>query len=74
VNTVRSFRWPGALTVIKGNKFTSIYIGSGLKKGDKCISPFVPPEVNSDPKEPAEQPEPTPLNEPVEAVEEDTKS
>ena len=51
VNIVRSYRWPGALTVAKGNHFTSIYIGNGIKKGGECMTPFVPPEVLNEPKD-----------------------
>ena len=64
VNVLRSLRWPGAVTVSKGGKHTSIYIGYGLKRGDPSYNPTEPPEVQKDPEEEAERPEPTPLNEP----------
>lgn len=34
VNVLRSLRWPGAVTVSKGGKFTNVYVGNGLKRGD----------------------------------------
>jgi len=49
VNVVRSLRWPGALTVACGNRFTSVYVGYGMKRGDVSFSPTEPPEVMSDP-------------------------
>ena len=33
VNVIRSLRWPGAVTVAKGGKFASVYVGYGLKRG-----------------------------------------
>ena len=65
VNVLRSLRWPGAVTVSKGGKHTSIYIGYGLKRGDPSYNPTEPPEVCKDPEEEAEKPEPNPLHEPV---------
>ena len=64
VNVLRSQRWPGAVTVSKGGKFTSIYVGYGLKRGGTTQMPSAPEEVIADPPEPTEQPEPTPLTEP----------
>jgi len=58
VNVLRSIRWPGAVTVSKGGKFTSIYVGYGLKRGGATKNPVEPPEVISDPVEPVENPEP----------------
>ena len=51
VNVVSSLRWPGAMTVAKGGKFVSIYVGDGNKRGDFSYNPTETPEVNSDPKE-----------------------
>jgi hypothetical protein len=50
--------------VAKGGKFTSIYVGYGLKKGDSSYNPTEPPEVQKDPEDQNEMPEPTPLNAP----------
>lgn len=54
------------MTVSKGGKFTNIYIGNGMKRGDASMNPTEPPNVQDDPEEPIEQPEPTPLEEPKE--------
>lgn len=72
VNVFRSCRWPGAITAQRGNKYTSIYVGYGIKKGDTCFNPTVPPLVWNDPMDQKEQPEPTPLEEPVAVEEKDT--
>ena len=74
VNVIKSLRWPGALTVSKGGKCTSIYVGYGLKKGDPSYNPIEPPEVQQDPEEEEEKPEPNPQQEPPIADEEDTNA
>jgi len=51
VNVITSLRWPGALTVAKGGKFVSVYVGDGNKKGDFSYNPTETPEVKEDPKE-----------------------
>ena len=53
VNVIKSLRWPGAITVAKGGKCTSIYVGYGLKKGDPSYNPIEPPAVQEDPDEEA---------------------
>jgi len=58
VNVIQSMRWPGATTVAKGGKFSSIYIGDLVKRGDSCYNPTEPPEVPTDPSDPSDQPEP----------------
>ena len=65
VNVIKSLYWPGAVTVAKGGKFTNIYVGYGIKRGDNSFNPTEPPMVQSDPSEQAEMPEPTPLHEPA---------
>lgn len=72
VNVLKSLRWPGALTVAKGGKFTSIYVGYGMKRGDPSYNPIEPPEVQKDPIDQVEMPEPTPLEAPQEPPEPDT--
>jgi hypothetical protein len=57
------------MTVSKGGKFTNIYIGNGMKRGDASMNPIEPPEVQADPSEPKENLEPTPFNKPAEVVE-----
>ena len=51
VNVIKSLRWPGAVTVSKAGKCTSVYVGFGLKKGDPSYNPCAPPNVCSDPSE-----------------------
>lgn len=72
MNVLKSLRWPGALTVAKGGKFTSIYVGYGMKRGDPSYNPIEPPEVQKDPIDQVEMPEPTPLEAPQEPPEPDT--
>jgi len=73
VNVIKSLRWPGSVTVSKGGKCTTVYVGYGLKKGDpSCYNPIEPPEVCQDPEEEDEKPEPNPLTEPPIKDEEDT--
>lgn len=72
VNVLRSLRWPGAITVAKNGKFTNVYVGYGLKRGDPSFNPTEPPEVCKDPSDQLEMPEPTPLQAPQEPPEPDT--
>lgn len=65
-------RWPGAITVQKGGVFCNIYVGDGIKRGDTSYNPVEPPEVQNDPKDQVERPEPTPLEAPEEPAEPDT--
>ena len=51
-------RWPGAVTVAKGGKFCSVYVGDGSKRGDCSFNPTETPEVCDDPKDKDAQPEP----------------
>lgn len=69
---LKSLRWPGAITVQKGGKFCSIYVGYGIKAGDASMNPTEPPEVQRDPEDQEEMPEPTPLQAPQEPPEPDT--
>lgn len=48
---LRSIRWPGAVTVSKNGKFTSVYVGYGLKRGDASFSPTEPPNVPEEPND-----------------------
>ena len=66
VNVLKSVRWPGAVTVAKGGKFTSIYVGYGLKRGASSYNPIEPPSICADPDEDPERPEPNPKNPPPE--------
>ena len=58
VNVIKSVRWPGSVTVSKGGKCTTVYVGYGLKKGDPSYNPTQPPNVCADPSEIAEMFEP----------------
>lgn len=60
VNVIKSLRWPGAVTVSKGGKFTNVYIGNGIKRGDPIFNPTQPPEVQRDPEETVQAKEPLP--------------
>ena len=74
VNVIKSLRWPGSVTVSKGGKCTTVYVGYGLKKGDPSYNPIEPPEVCQDPEEEEEKPEPNPLKEPPIKDETDTQA
>lgn len=69
---LKSLRWPGAICASKGGKFTNIYVGYGLKTGDPSMNPTEPPEIQRDPEDEEEMPEPTPLYPPQEPAEPDT--
>lgn len=71
VGAWQNVKWPGAYTVFKGEKWTNIYLGWGIKSGGSAFEPVGPPKILDDPEDPAEQPEPTPLEAPDE-VESDT--
>jgi hypothetical protein len=43
VNVLKSIRWPGAVTVSKGGKFTNVYVGYGVKRVDSSFNPTTPP-------------------------------
>ena len=65
VVVVRSHRWPGSVTVWKGNKWFQIYVGSGLKYETQSYYPVSPPEIPVDPEDLPGNPEPNPLDLPV---------
>jgi hypothetical protein len=69
---IKSLRWPGAVTVAQNGKFSNIYVGHGLKRGDMSFNPIEPPDVMKDPVDQLEQPEPTPLIAPELEPEPDT--
>lgn len=60
------------MTVAKAGEFCSIYVGDGLKREGSSFNPVEPPEVQSDPSDQVENPEPTPLEAPEEPAEPDT--
>jgi hypothetical protein len=72
VNVIRSLRWPGAVSVAKNGKYCTIYVGDGMKRGDNAFNPIETPDVQDDPKDQIEMPEPTPLEAPEEPPEPNT--
>lgn len=69
---LKNTNWPGSVTVAHGGNYASVYVGFGVKAGGYAFSPVQPPDVMDDPVEPLEQPEPYPLEDPVEKPETDT--
>ena len=63
---IESQIWPGACTIYKGDYYTSIYVGYGLKIDARKYYPIFAPIILEEPKAVIEQPEPTPLTEPKE--------
>lgn len=61
---VKSLRWPGSITLWKGQNWHQIYVGNGHKYEAKSYFPVVPPTVPEDPEDLEEQPEPNPSEEP----------
>ncbi|PHJ19557.1 radial spokehead family protein [Cystoisospora suis] len=60
VTVLKSLRWPGAVTVYQNKKFTSVYIGYGIRAGLNPFFPVAPDDVQEDPNDVDEQPEPQP--------------
>lgn len=60
VTVVRCMTWPGAVTVAKGGQFTNLYIGHGLKFGEPDFFPCAPLDIQEEPEDPGEMPEPQP--------------
>ncbi|OEH75656.1 radial spokehead family protein [Cyclospora cayetanensis] len=57
---LRSNAWPGAVTVCYNKLFASVYCGWGLKHGGHPFFPIAPNDVQLDPPDLEEQPEPQP--------------
>ena len=64
---VRSLLWPGAVSFYSNGRIVQIYLGNGHKfeQVSPCYFPVHPPEINDDCEEYGDEPEPTPLEEPV---------
>jgi len=60
VTTVRCLTWPGAVTVCKAGHFTNLYVGHGLKYGEPDFFPCAPLDIQDEPEDPGEMPEPQP--------------
>uniref|UniRef100_A0A0G4FW21 Uncharacterized protein n=1 Tax=Chromera velia CCMP2878 TaxID=1169474 RepID=A0A0G4FW21_9ALVE len=63
VTAVTSLKWPGAMTVSQGKSFASVYIGYGHAAGVPSFFPPAPAEIQDEPVDGQEQPEPHPLEE-----------
>ena len=57
---LKSNRWPGSITLWKGETWHQIYVGNGHKYECKAYFPVAPPPVPVDPEDFEEQPEPNP--------------
>ena len=64
---VRSLLWPGAVSFYSNGRILQIYLGNGHKfeQTAPCYFPVHPPEIMQDCPEYGDEPEPTPLEEPV---------
>merc|ERR1712159_801615 len=60
VTTVRCLTWPGAVTVCKAAHFTNLYVGHGLKYGEPDFFPCANLDIQEEPEDPGEMPEPQP--------------
>jgi radial spoke head protein 4A len=67
VTCVRSLTWPGAVTVSRGQYYTSLYIGNGqeAKAGNPEFFIPAPPDVQDEPEDTPEPEEPQGTPEPV---------
>ncbi|CEM16903.1 unnamed protein product [Vitrella brassicaformis CCMP3155] len=63
VTVVKSLRWPGAVIAAQGKKYVTVYIGYGLKAGVPPFYPTAPGDIQEEPEDLVEQPEPHPLEE-----------
>lgn len=60
---VYSNSWPGAVTVCCNKLFSSVYFGWGVRQGGQPFFPIAPQDVQADPPDLDEQPEPQPGDE-----------
>lgn len=60
---MRSNTWPGAVTFCRNKLFASVYFGWGLRQGGQPFFPIAPQDVQVDPPDLEEQPEPQPGDE-----------
>ena len=65
VIVIQNERWPGTYCVVKGNKFVNCYVGFAYKNVDECYYPTQLKQVDKDPEDTKEKPEPNPAKEPV---------
>lgn len=55
---VRSLAWPGAVAVCRGMQLVNMYVGYGLKAGVPDFFFRAPLDIQEEPEDPEEQPEP----------------
>ena len=60
IAVLRSTKWPGATTVADGSSFVNHYVGFGICAGTVPFFPAAPGEVQAEPDDLEEQPEPQP--------------
>lgn len=60
VISVKSSRWPGAITVVQGSKHANLYVGYGMKADAAPFLPVAPADVMDEPKDLEENGEPNP--------------
>merc|ERR1719359_2794615 len=58
VTCVRSLTWAGAVTVTQGSNMVQLYVGYGVAAGETDFFPSMLPDVQEEPEDPGEQPEP----------------
>jgi hypothetical protein len=61
VTVLKSKKWPGAVTVASRSTWVSMYVGYGLEAEGKLMPVEHPGEMQTEPVELVEQPEPYPL-------------
>jgi len=86
VTAIRSMIWPGAVTVVKGNRFANLYVGYGMKcgtlvgpekesglplRGTMPLMPLAPEDIMDEPADLEEHEEPNPIQDEAESDKED---
>jgi len=67
VTYVRCLAWPGAVCVAQRTTFSNVYIGYGQRAGEPDFFPPAPPDIQDEPEDPGEVPEPQGTEEEAEA-------
>merc|ERR1712232_1060684 len=58
VTCLRSLSWPGAVAVAQGSNLVHLYVGYGLPAGEPDFFPSMLPDVQQEPEDADEEPEP----------------
>lgn len=58
ITCIRSLTWPGAVSVVQGSNLVPLYVGYGLAAGEPDFFPSMLPDVQDEPEDVDEQPEP----------------